>query len=248
MPTNDSNQSSSDTEIDQQKEEFISLVAHEFRAPLTAIKGYLSMILEGDAGNISDKARGFIADALAVNERLVRLVNNMLNVSRIEKGKLVFQMEKVNLSRIASVALDNFRAEADRKGLKFSLEIPSRIDDLIYIDVDKINEVVANLVSNAVKYTENGFVKIKVSNPSEGVIRLEVNDSGPGISQEEQRLLFRKFYRVESTAGKTVGSGLGLYICKLLVEKFSGKIGVESDLDKGSTFWFELTTVKKEES
>jgi len=229
---------------DQQKEEFISLVAHEFRAPLTAIKGYLSMILEGDAGKVSDKARGFIADALTVNERLVRLVNNMLNVSRIEKGKLLFQLEKINLSRIARGAIDNFRAEADRKGLNFALEIPARVKDLIEVDVDKINEVVANLVSNAVKYTDKGFVKIKVLTLDEGWIRLEVIDSGPGISKEEQKLLFRKFYRVESTAGKTVGTGLGLYICKLLIEKFNGKIGVESDVGRGSNFWFELPLAK----
>lgn len=233
-------------QIEKQKEEFISLVAHEFRAPITAIKGYLSMILEGDAGEVSDKARGFIADALAVNERLVRLVNNMLNVSRIEQGKLVFQMENVNLSRVARGALDNFRAEADRKGLRFSIEIPPRIDDVIYVDVDKINEVVANLVSNAVKYTDKGFVNIAIMNPKEGRIRLEVTDSGPGISKEEQRLLFRKFYRVESTAGKTVGTGLGLYICKLLIEKFKGIIGVISDVDRGSTFWFELPLQIKE--
>ena len=234
--------------FDEQKEEFISLVAHEFRAPLTAIKGYLSMILEGDAGNVSDKARGYVADAMAVNERLVRLVNNMLNVSRIEKGKLAFQMENINLSRLARGALDNFRAEVDRKGLSISIDVPSHIEDLIYVDVDKVNEIVANLVSNAVKYTDSGFIKIKVENPKEDWVRLSVVDSGPGISKEEQKLLFRKFYRVESTAGKTVGSGLGLYICKLLVEKFEGKIGVDSDIDKGSTFWFEIPLSKHKKS
>ena len=227
-------------EIDKEKDEFISMAAHELRAPLTAIKGYLSMIVEGDAGEVSPKARGFLVDTSAVNERLVRLVNNMLNVSRIEQGKLVFQMDNLHFARAARSAFDAFRAEAERKGLEFSLEIPEKISDVVYVDPDKIDEVIANLVSNAVKFTNKGFVKIRLLNPQDGVVRLEVIDSGPGISVEEQKKLFRKFYRVESTSGKTIGTGLGLYICKLLIEKFSGKIGLVSVDEKGSTFWFEL--------
>jgi signal transduction histidine kinase len=231
-------------EIDKEKDEFISMAAHELRAPLTAIKGYLSMIVEGDTGEISAKTRGFLADALAVNERLVRLVNNMLNVSRIEQGKLAFQMDNLHLARAARSAVDTFRAEAERKGLEFSVEIPEKISDVVYVDPDKIDEVIANLVSNAVKFTDKGFAKIALSNPREGIVRLEVVDSGPGISTEEQKKLFRKFYRVESTSGKTIGTGLGLYICRLLIEKFSGKIGLISDEEKGSTFWFELPLSK----
>jgi signal transduction histidine kinase len=231
-------------EIDKEKDEFISMAAHELRAPLTAIKGYLSMIMEGDAGEVSSKARGFMADALAVNERLVRLVGNMLNVSRIEQGKLVFQMDNLHLARAARSSFDAFRAEAERKSLEFSLEIPEKISDEVFVDADKIDEVIANLVSNAVKFTNKGFVKIRLLNPQEKVVRLEVVDSGPGISAEEQKKLFRKFYRVESTSGKTIGTGLGLYICKLLVEKFNGKIGLVSSENQGSTFWFELPLSK----
>lgn len=233
-------------EIDKEKDEFISMAAHELRAPLTAIKGYLSMIVEGDAGEVSPKARGFLVDTSAVNERLVRLVNNMLNVSRIEQGKLVFQMDNLHLARAARSAFDTFRAEAERKDLEILLEIPEKISDVVFVDPDKIDEVIANLVSNAVKFTNKGFVKIKLLNLQEGAIRLEVIDSGPGISPEEQKKLFRKFYRVESTSGKTIGTGLGLYICKLLIEKFSGKIGLISNDDKGSTFWFELPISKSD--
>ena len=233
-------------EIDKEKDEFISMAAHELRAPLTAIKGYLSMIVEGDAGEVSPKARGFLADASAVNERLVRLVNNMLNVSRIEQGRLVFQMDNLHLARAARSALDTFRAEAERKGLEFSVEIPEKISDVVYVDPDKLDEGIANLVSNAVKFTNKGFVKIRLLNPEGGTVRLEVIDSGPGISAEEQKKLFRKFYRVESTSGKTIGTGLGLYICKLLIERFNGKIGLISGEEKGSTFWFELPLSKSE--
>lgn len=232
-------------ELDRQKNEFISMAAHELRAPITAIKGYISMIAEGDAGEISEKARGYLIDANAVNERLIRLVNNMLNVSRIEEGRLVYQMEVVNLSRIAKQTFDAFKFEALRKELKFTLNIPDDIRDKVYVDSDRINEIVGNLVSNAVKFTEKGFVSINVSQPKRNVVRLEIVDSGPGISKEEQKRLFRKFYRAESTAGKTIGTGLGLYISKLLTEAFKGKIGLISKFGEGSTFWFELPLTSK---
>lgn len=228
------------TELDKQKDEFISVAAHELRAPLTAIKGYISMVMEGDAGDIPEKARGFLADANAINERLIRMVNNMLNVSRIEEERMVYQWETESLSRITRTVFAQFRAEAERKDLNFSLEIPRDIKDKIYVDPDRIYEVIGNLVSNAVKYTDSGSVLIKLSQPNDTTARFEVIDTGPGISQEEQRRLFRKFYRVESSVGKTIGTGLGLYISKLLVEKFKGKIGLESEVGKGSTFWFEL--------
>lgn len=232
------------TELDRQKDEFISMAAHELRAPLSAIKGYLSMIVEGDTGVIPEKTRGFLADANSINERLIRLVNNMLNVSRIEEGRMGYQWENESLSRVARAVFAQFRAEAERKGLKFSLEIGPDIRDKIYVDPDRIYEVIGNLISNAVKYTDKGSVLVKLSQPSKSKVRFEVIDTGPGITSREQDKLFKKFYRAESSIGKTIGTGLGLYISKLLVEKFGGKIGLESGMDKGSKFWFELPLAK----
>jgi signal transduction histidine kinase len=226
--------------IDQQKDEFISMAAHELRAPMTAIKGYLSMVMEGDTGDIPEKARGFLADANSINERLIRLVNNMLNVSRIEEGRMVYQVEMENLSNVVRSVFAQFRPEAERKGLKYTLDIPTSIKDKVRVDPDRIHEVVANMISNAVKYTDSGYVKVRLKQPDEKTVRCEVQDTGPGISGEEQKKLFQKFHRVESNVGKTTGTGLGLYICKLLVQKFNGEIGVNSKVDKGSTFWFEL--------
>lgn len=231
-------------EIDRQKDEFISVAAHELRAPATAIKGYLSMVLGGDVGDISEKARGFLTDASAVNDRLIRLVNNMLNVTRIERGHLAFQMERVDLAKVAQEVFYNFRFEAERKGLEFSLNIPDGIKDEVWADPDRIREVIDNLVSNAVKFTEAGRVAINIVNPKKSRVCLEVVDTGPGISHEEQEKLFRKFYRAEATEGKTMGTGLGLYISKLFVEKFNGKIGLKSEFSKGSNFWFELPLLK----
>ena len=232
-------------ELDKQKDEFVSMAAHELRSPLTAIKGYISMIIEGDTGDIPEKARQYLADSMAVTERLVRLVNNMLNVSRIEEGRIVYQMEETSLIRAVQEIFNTSRVEAERKGLDFKMDIPNALEDTVKVDPDRIREVVGNIVSNAIKYTEKGKVNIKISNPRTDLVKVEVIDTGPGISKEEQAKLFQKFYRAESTSGKTFGTGLGLYITRLLIEKFGGEISLTSELDKGSNFWFELPVVKK---
>ncbi|MFV1917186.1 MAG: ATP-binding protein [Patescibacteria group bacterium] len=234
--------------IDKLKDEFISMAAHELRSPMTAVKGYLSMVIEGDLGRIPKKSRGYLVDAEAINDRLIRLVNNMLNVSRIEEGRMVYQMENVNLSEIAQIVYNQFKLEVERKGLVLSLDIPRELKDKVYVDSDRALEVIANLVSNSIKYTQKGFVEMKLSQPKKNIVRFEVRDTGTGISKDEQRMLFRKFYRVESHVGKTIGTGLGLFISKLLVEKFKGEIGVNSSFGKGSTFWFELPLTKNKPS
>lgn len=231
------------TTMDKQKDEFISMAAHELRAPMTAIKGYVSMVLEGDTGDIPEKARGFLADANNINDRLIRLVNNMLNVNRIEEGRMVYQIEKENLSNAVRAVYSQFVPEAERKGLDYKLDIPNEIKDKVKVDPDRVQEVVGNFISNAVKYTNSGSVKVRLSQSGKNRVRCEVVDTGPGISKEEQEKLFQKFHRVESNVGKTTGTGLGLYICKLLVERFNGRIGLESEAGKGSNFWFELPLV-----
>lgn len=232
-------------ELDKQKDEFVSMAAHELRSPLTAIKGYVSMVIEGDTGDIPEKARQYLADSMAVTDRLVRLVNNMLNVSRIEEGRIVYQLEETSLIRAVQEVYNSSRVEAERKELDFKVNIPNGLDDNVKVDPDRVREVVGNLVSNAIKFTEKGSVDIKMTNPKPELIKVEIVDTGPGISKEEQAKLFQKFYRAESTAGKTFGTGLGLYITRLLIENFGGKMGLVSELDKGSNFWFELPVVKK---
>ncbi len=229
--------------LDKTKDEFLSMAAHELRAPMTAIKGYVSMVLEGDTGDIPEKARGFLADTSNITDRLIRLVNNMLNVGRIEEGRMTYQEEVEYLSVPITSVFNQFTPEAERKGLKYTLEIPTELRDKVRVDPDRIQEVVGNFISNSIKYTNEGFVKVKMIQSDENSVRVEVIDSGSGISKEEQKNLFQKFHRVESNVGKTTGTGLGLYISKLLVEKFNGKIGIDSDLGKGSTFWFELPLV-----
>jgi signal transduction histidine kinase len=230
--------------LDKQKDEFISVAAHELRAPMTAIKGYLSMIIDGDAGIISDEARSFINHSIEGNDRLIRLVNNMLNVSRIEENRMVYEMGIVSLKHVVEEVYREFEASAKEQSLHFSIDESHVTYDMVSVDKDRIYEVVANYVSNAIKYTDQGSVAVTLTNPSSDCIRFEATDTGYGMTENEQKKLFNKFVRADSSAKKAVGTGLGLYICKLLVEKFGGKIGVISTLGKGSTFWFELPIQK----
>ncbi len=229
-------------ELDSKKDEFINMAAHELRAPLTAIKGFLSMVIGGDAGVISPEAKGFLVDSAVSTERMIRLVNNMLNVSRIEENRMFYQDEDVHIGHTAHGVYSEFQVEAERKALHFGVEMANTVNDLVFSDGDKLHEVLVNFVSNAIKYTEKGSVTIRITNPSADKVRLEVIDTGSGISKEEQKKLFQKFYRVEAKVGKTIGTGLGLYISKLLIEKYGGTIGVISKENNGSTFWFELPT------
>lgn len=227
-------------EIDVKKNEFINMAAHELRAPLTAVKGFLSMVISGDAGTVGDKTKEFLIDAAVSTQRMIRLVNNMLNVSRIEDGRMLYTMDNFSLSTATNQIFSEFQIEATQKGLDLSLDIHKKVSDVVYADRDRIEEIMVNFLSNAVKYTSQGSVKVHLYNPTPHVVRFEVIDTGPGISVLEQKRLFQKFYRVEAKVGKTIGTGLGLYISKLLIKKFGGQIGVVSHEKEGSNFWFEL--------
>lgn len=230
-------------ELDKTKDEFLNVAAHEMRAPLTAVKGYLSMIEEDYGQKLPKTVREFLQGAFEGAEREVRLVNNMLNVSRIEEKRLVFNMGRIKLSEIVKVVTDEFKFAVVDKKLKMTIEISSGVKDKVYVDQDRIHEVVANFISNAIKYTDKGQISIKLFNPDKNKIRFEVIDSGAGMTKEETSKLFNKFYRAQSSAGRIMGTGLGLYICKLLIKKFEGDLGVNSEQNKGSTFWFELPVI-----
>ncbi|MFH1456619.1 MAG: ATP-binding protein [Patescibacteria group bacterium] len=227
-------------QLDRAKTEFISVTSHQLRTPLTGIKGYLSMFLEGDFGKLRPEQKKIMLDVFNNSNRLVRLVNIFLNVSRIESGRLKLQKSKFNLYSLVDEISRELKLEADKK--KLILEVVKPKEEIyVLADRDKIADVVLNLIDNAIKYTEKGSIKACVMMNKEKA-RVEVKDSGVGISKEEAKELFNKFVRGKKIAQiNTSGTGLGLFIAKKIIELHGGKIWVESDGEgKGSTFVFEI--------
>jgi signal transduction histidine kinase/DNA-binding response OmpR family regulator len=232
-------------EVDLMKSEFISTVSHEFRIPLTSIKGYIDLILEGDAGDINETQQEFLAIVKKNSDRLINLINDFLDISRIESGRIQFKMVSLNIGEVIEEVITSFRELMERKGMILNLSILEGLSQ-VRADRDRIIQVLNNLVSNAIKYTDaGGKITIAVRQDGNHLV-ISVSDTGAGISPEDQRNLFDKFYRVDSTLTQEIGgSGLGLSICKTIVEKHDGDIWVNSEVGKGSTFSFSLPVFKK---
>jgi len=227
-------------QLDKAKSEFLSIASHQLRTPISAIKGYLSMLLEGDYGNIPDRQKRIIADLFESASRLARLVNIFLNVSRIESGKFKLDRTMVNINTLVDSVIKELHGQVESKKLDLSFD-PIKGPPLLNIDSDKVREVILNLIDNAIKYTPSGKIDVKTF-VEEGMFHFSIKDSGVGIRPAEVRSLFRKFVRGTGIAQvNTQGSGLGLYIAQRVISEHGGKIWAESDgLDKGSTFRFAI--------
>lgn len=233
--------------LDQAKSEFLSIASHQLRTPLTAIKGYASMLLEGGFGKLSVKALEVITKMAISTENLIRLISDLLNLSRIESGKIQYEMASNDVVKILSDAVDGLKVKAEKLELNLQFENTAGTEFSAMCDKDKIREVFINLVDNAVKYTKrNGKVLISI-NRIRDQIRISVKDDGLGISVENMHKLFVKFARAEDAARfDPNGLGLGLYFAKRVVEDHGGKIWVESEgTGKGSTFFVELPIQQK---
>ncbi len=230
--------------LDKVKSEFISIASHQLRTPLSAIKGYISMILDGTYGNIDGEKKEVLDRVYASNERLIALVNDLLNLSRIERGKFQFEFRKIdNISEILASVVNEFRINAEKKGLKIDYkekEIPA-----INADPHKLRQVFVNIIDNAVKYTEKGKLKIETEIHSKKII-FTFKDSGIGMTREEISLIYEKFRR--GRGGKKYhagGMGIGLYICYKILEAHNGKIYAKSrGRGKGTTFYVEISYEK----
>ncbi|MBI2121652.1 MAG: ATP-binding protein [Candidatus Sungbacteria bacterium] len=236
--------------LDQAKSEFLSIASHQLRSPLTAIKGYASMLLEGGFGKLSVKALEVITKMAISTENLIRLISDLLNLSRIESGKIQYEMVKNNVVKILDDAVDGLKIKAEKLELNLQFENRAGTELWAICDKDKIREVFINLVDNAVKYTKrNGKVLVSI-NRMRDQIRISVKDDGIGISPENIHKLFVKFARVEDAARVDPnGLGLGLYFAKKVVEDHGGKIWAESGgSGKGSTFFVELPFNKESQN
>ncbi len=238
--------------LSKAKSEFISIASHQLRTPLTAIKGYISMILEGTYGETSPKVKKPMKKVYISNERLINLVNDLLSISRIESGKMEIEFEKVSIEGLISNIVDMFGIEAKKKKIFLKFKKPKEALPKVLIDKEKITDVISNIVNNCIKYTKKGGITIKVQKllPRNkfGVkrklskLRITISDTGEGITKEELSKMFQSFSRgMAGTKLYTEGAGLGLYVAKKYVEMHHGKIWAESaGRNKGSTFYIEL--------
>ena len=231
--------------LDNAKSEFISIASHQLRTPLTAIKGFLSLILEGSYGKISPEIQDILNKVYASNDRIVQLVENLLNISRIESGRIQYQFEKSSIEAILKDLSDMFFVMTKGKNLTLSFTLPKEKLPLIYMDAAKIREVISNLIDNALKYTEKGSIEVILEQRG-SMARITVADTGMGVEESMKEHLFSKFIRGSKEASRmnVAGTGLGLYVGKSFVEAHHGKIWIESDgLGKGSKFIVELPIV-----
>ena len=227
--------------LSKAKSEFISIASHQLRTPLTVVKGYISMLLEGSYGKITGKAVRPIERVYESNERLIKLVNDLLHVSRIESGTLRIDLQKTSLENMISSIVDELKIKADEKGLYLKLEKPTTPLPEVTIDADKFRQVILNIIDNCIKYTEKGGVTIK-SLITNSKLLITIADTGEGMTKDEIEKMFESFSRGKAGAKHwTAGTGLGLYIARKFTELHDGKVWVESEGEgKGSTFFIEL--------
>lgn len=232
--------------LEKTKDEFLSVASHELRTPMTIIKSYLWMLSTERHGKLAPKQKDYIKKAILSTERMIELINDILNISRIEQNAINVTTNRVELVGLTKELVSDFKIKADEKGLK--LTVAGEMEKMYgYVDTSKLREILLNLVGNALKFTDEGTIKIDIRRSSE-FIKISIIDTGRGIKTNEQERLFLKFGRLDSsyqTVAENEGTGLGLYIVKLYVTAMGGKIGVFSEgPGKGSTFWFTVPRKK----
>jgi signal transduction histidine kinase len=237
------------TELDRQKSEFVSFATHQLRAPLTAMKGYASLILDGDMGQLNKEVRDGIVRIFDSTNTLVSIVDDYLNVSRIELGTMKYAFETIDLKQLIEDTIAEIKPNIDASGLTFSFtaEVNGR-DYRITADRDKLKQVIANLIDNAIKYTPQGSIWATLSHDKiNHKFVFAVKDTGIGVAPEVLPRLFHKWSRTKNGAKTNIrGTGLGLYVAKQIVESHHGSIRVESEGEgKGSSFIVELEPFAK---
>jgi len=235
------------TEFTKQKSEFLSIASHQFRTPLTAIKGYSSMLLEGSFGQMSEQVRDAVNRVYQSSEDLVSVIDDFLNVSHIELGRMRYDFEVIDFKKFLQETIEIEKHAIDKSTLRFNILIPQEDDITVTIDTKKIQQVIFNLIENAIKSTSKGMVTIALTKTSE-YMRFSIKDTGAGVAKKEQTLLFKKFSHARGRRFNHIrGSGLGLYVAKEILNKHFGNIWMESEGEGlGSIFYFELPIGKNE--
>ena len=232
--------------VEKLKTEFVTISAHQLRTPLSAIKWTVRMLLDGDVGELTDEQTEFLKKAYQSNERMVNLVNDLLNVTRIEEGRYLYNPEELDMIELIEKTIIPLKEIAERKNLKFEFLKPKEKEIKVRVDKEKISLAISNLVDNAINYTKEGKISIQFEYDSKDKqVKFSVKDTGIGISEEQQKRLFSKFFRgINAIKAETEGTGLGLFIAKNIIEAHGGRIWFESEEGKGTTFYFTLPLKK----
>lgn len=226
--------------LDRARSEFITMASHQLRTPPATIKWYLAAILAGDFGQLNPELKEAILKANLTNNSLISLIDDMLNVSRIERGKMEFVFEKANLEELAQSTVNQLTPLAATKNLKLTYHKSKVKLPLLVMDKEKISQVINNLIDNAIKYTKKGQITVDLEKTATHLM-LKVRDTGKGVSQQEVVNIFQKFGRGKDSQKYSTGLGLGLYVANIVIEQHNGKIWVESKgQGQGSTFIFTL--------
>ncbi len=230
--------------VDKMKSEFISTVSHELRTPLTSIRGALGILQAGITGELPEKSKPLVKIALNNCERLVRLINDILDIEKIESGKMEFQFKSILLNPIIQQTVESNHAFAADFGVSLNF-IPSDTKLWVKADSDRLMQVLTNLISNAVKFSPQGESVTITSRSVGDKVRIEIIDRGPGIAEEFLDKIFKKFMQADSSDSRQKGgTGLGLSISKNIIELSGGKIGFENNPDRGTCFYFELPQIE----
>lgn len=227
--------------LDKAKSDFIAAASHQLRSPLSVVKGISSMLLEGSYGKITSQVKSALEKVFISNERLIGLIESLLNISHLEEGRVDFNFSKTDLNTIAKKAVDGLALQAQNKKLYLKFKPWKRSKLLVWADESKVTEAISNLADNALKYTRKGGVTVELKKPGR-VARVLVRDTGIGLRKEEIGHLFQKFVRTgRGNKLSTVGTGLGLYVVRKMIEAHKGKIYAASAGEgRGSTFTIDL--------
>ncbi len=233
------------THLDELKSDFMATMSHELRTPLTSIIGYSDMMLAGMTGELNEKQTDFTQSILQSGETLLGLINDILDLTKIEAGRLELNYETVDLRAALLAVLPVVKPRARDKRIRISTFLPTDLPP-VWADPGKLNQILLNLLTNGVKYThENGSVSVE-ARPQGELVEIWVTDTGIGISKEDQERIFHRFTQVDSSATRTQGgTGLGLAITRELVELHGGTLRVQSKLGKGSSFIFTMPISSK---
>jgi signal transduction histidine kinase len=236
------------THANKAKDEFLSIVSHELRTPLTSLNGFLAVVLDNEVGSLTEEQRKFLTIAKVSADRLNLLIGDLLDISRIEAGRMNLVMENCSLADILSRSVTGLASAANAKRISLVLSaVP--VSPPVWIDPNRIQQVVDNLIANAIKFTEiDGKVEIVMDERGDAV-QVSVKDTGPGLAPDDQKRVFDMFYQVDASARrKAGGAGLGLSIAHGIISLHGGQLWVESELGKGSTFKFMLPRSKQQKA